>query len=392
MRTYILWLLLLPGLGHPLLGQVPVKAPNSVRVATFNVSLNRGAEKVLTTDLNGGHKQAREVATVIRAVQPDILLINEIDYSTHADNCGLFAKNFLTAAEQDLLGGGAWEMPFHFSAPVNTGEPSGLDLDLDGNLGEPEDCMGFGRFPGQYGMAVLSRFEIKTNHIRTYQKFLWKDLPSALRPRNPDGTSYYSDAIWNQLRLSSKSHWDVPINTPLGVLHVLASHPTPPAFDGPEDRNGCRNHDEVKLLKLIVESSSAIYDDQQKAGGLAPEDAFVIVGDLNCDPHDGDSQSQAITDLLSHPRIAKFSAPKSNGGRAASEKQGKTNDHHKGDPSEDTADFSESVGNLRVDYVLPSSQFKVLASGIYWPEPNDEVSKTIEKASDHHLVWVDIQK
>jgi hypothetical protein len=39
-------------------------------------------------------------------------------------------------------------------------------------------------------------------------------------------------------RLSSKSHWDVPIVIGRKTVHFLVSHPTPPVFDGPEDRNG----------------------------------------------------------------------------------------------------------------------------------------------------------
>ena len=31
------------------------------------------------------------------------------------------------------------------------------------------------------------------------------------------------------------------------TVHVLASHPTPPTFDGAEDRNGRRNHDEIRF-------------------------------------------------------------------------------------------------------------------------------------------------
>ena len=31
------------------------------------------------------------------------------------------------------------------------------------------------------------------------------------------------------------------------TVHVLASHPTPPSFDGGEDRNGRRNHDEIRF-------------------------------------------------------------------------------------------------------------------------------------------------
>jgi hypothetical protein len=59
------------------------------------------------------------------------------------------------------------------------------------------------------------------------------------------------------LRLSSKSHWDVPIDIPLGDgvtkrVHMLLHHPTPPAFDGEEGRNLRRNHDEIRLFADYV--------------------------------------------------------------------------------------------------------------------------------------------
>ena len=49
------------------------------------------------------------------------------------------------------------------------------------------------------------------------------------------------------LRLSCKIHWDVPVQIGSETVHFLVSHPTPPAFDGPEDRNGRRNHDEIRF-------------------------------------------------------------------------------------------------------------------------------------------------
>ena len=77
-------------------------------------------------------------------------------------------------------------------------------------------------------------------------------MPGALRPIDPATREpFHPDDIWKQLRLSSKSHWDVPVRTPKGVVHFLVSHPTPPVFDGPEDRNGKRNPDEIRLWTRI---------------------------------------------------------------------------------------------------------------------------------------------
>ena len=46
--------------------------------------------------------------------------------------------------------------PYVFFEPVNTGVPSGMDLDADGASDGPGDAWGFGAYPGQYGMALLS--------------------------------------------------------------------------------------------------------------------------------------------------------------------------------------------------------------------------------------------
>lgn len=377
----------------------PSKAAEAVRIATFNVSLNRSQPGQLQTDLVAGNEQAWAIASVIRAVQPDVLLLNEVDYQADVDNAGTFAKLYLEKADRDLLGSEAWSMPHRFAAPVNTGIDSGLDLNANQRLGEPEDAWGYGRFPGQYGMAVLSRYPVADLPVRTFQEFRWSQLPHALRPQVAGEAPYYPDSVWRRLRLASKSFWDVPLHTPHGNLHVLASHPTPPAFDGPEDRNGCRNHDEVALLQAYIENASFLVDDRGQAGGLQPEEAFVILGDLNTDPQDGGSRGSAIRRLLEHPRVAQFAAPASRGGALASAQQGGANARHVGKAEHDTADFNDrSVGNLRVDYVLPSQDWEVVASGVFWPDveplPSDQrqALRQVLDASDHRLVWVDVRR
>ena len=46
---------------------------------------------------------------------------------------------------------------YAFIAPSNTGIPSGFDLNNNGTIGGGDDAFGFGVFPGQFGMAVLSQ-------------------------------------------------------------------------------------------------------------------------------------------------------------------------------------------------------------------------------------------
>ncbi|MFO0943096.1 MAG: endonuclease/exonuclease/phosphatase family protein [Pirellulales bacterium] len=377
-------------------------ATKSIRVATFNVSMNRTGATRLTEDLNRQDPQIQWIAAIIRNVKPDVILLNEIDYSTAADNAKLFNELFLSDSKPDKLGGGPHPMPHIFTAPVNTGVPSGLDLNNNDRKDDPEDAWGFGRYPGQYGMAVLSRFEIDQKASRTFQNLLWAKLDGAFRPMVPEtGKPYYSDEVWQQLRLSSKSFWDVVIKATGKELHLLASHPTPPAFDGPEDRNGCRNQDEIRLLVDYISSKNAaandyFVDDQGRKGGLVDGGSFVVAGDLNADPVDGSNRSEWIHKLLQHPRVAATPIPQSDGAVQAAEKQAQKNKEHKGNPAQDTGDFNDQVvGNLRIDYVLPSGDLKILRSGVVWPKIVDSASKQlieqINAASDHHMVWVDIQ-
>jgi hypothetical protein len=83
--------------------------------------------------------------------------------------------------------------------------------------------------------------------------------------------------------------------------------------------------------------------------------------------------------------------PKSDGGVEQAEKQGQMNAKHKGDPALDTGDFGDkNVGNLRIDYVLPSKNLKVSGSGIFWPA-TDKLEFKLVDCSDHRLVWVDLE-
>lgn len=372
----------------------PTDNETPVRVATFNCSLNREKAGELHLDLAGGtNKQARKVARVLRKVRPQIVLLNEFDFSEDNKAVTCFLTEYLSATA-DWAAEEPISYQYFFTAPVNTGVPSGRDLDHDGKTNGPGDAIGFGRFPGQYGMVLLSQFPIETNDVRTFQKLLWKSMPDAVLPPSgkDDNARWYSDEDLSLLRLSSKSHWDVPIRVHGQVMHILTSHPTPPAFDGPEDRNGRRNHDEIRLWSeyLSGEEKSWIVDDQGRSGTLPGNASFVILGDQNADPSDGASYQVAINQLLKHPRINSELTPTSEGGVEAAKTQGGKNSEHKGDHSHDTADFNDrGVGNLRADYVLPSRNLNAIAAGIFWPLSSDP-DATFADCSDHRLVWVDL--
>jgi hypothetical protein len=235
--------------------------------------------------------------------------------------------------------------------------------------------------------------------VRTFRQFLWRDMPGALLPDDPATPApgdWYSPAALAVLPLSSKSHWDLPIRIGRRTLHLLVSHPTPPTFDGPEDRNGRRNHDEIRFWSdyLAPRDANYIRDDAGRAGGFAGK-AFVIMGDLNSDPVDGDSIHQAIGTLIHDARVDASFVPRSLGATEASAVQGGANATHRGDPRTDTADFSDRfAGNLRADYLLPSKGLRVCGGGVYWPTKSDPLARLVwgepAPSSDHRLVWLDV--
>ncbi len=318
-------------------------------------------------------------------------MINEFDYDAEGVGVESFQTSYLGQSQN---GREAIEYEFVYFQSVNTGVDTGFDLNDDGKKGTADDAYGYGAFPGQYGMVVLSRYPIDYEAVRTFQNFLWMDMPDHLWPVDPQTKApYYDGQLKSIFRLSSKSHWDVPIKVDDRTIHFLVSHPTPPVFDGPEDRNGCRNHDEIRFWKdYISGDSDYIYDDNQNRGGLEKDALFVIAGDLNADPVDGDSTRGAAQQLTEHPLIDNSFTPQSEGGLFYAKQQAGKNNSHQGNPAFDTGDFNDaSVGNMRIDYCLPSKSLKVVESGVFWPTP-DQPGGDLVGVSDHRMVWIDIVK
>lgn len=371
--------------------------PQPVRFATFNASLNRFNAGDLATELSApGSAQPDVIAEIIQRTRPEVLLINEFDYDAGGVAAQGFQDNYLSVAHGDA---DPIVYPYRYVAPSNTGIPSGFDLDNSGTIGGPNDAFGFGFFPGQYGMVVYSMHPIDFGNIRTFQLFLWKDMPGALLPddpNTPEPADWYSPEELDVVRLSSKSHWDIPVMVGGKRVHFLVSHPTPPVFDGPEDRNGTRNFDEIRFWADYISPSSSryIYDDNGNRGGLQRGDPFVIAGDQNSDPYDGDSIPGAIQQLLDHSQVNTRMTPSSAGAVEQSALQGGANASHISDPAYDTADFSDSApGNLRADYVLPHKSMRMAGAGVFWPLASDPLFALVGTfpfpSSDHRLVWID---
>lgn len=366
---------------------------NAIRIATFNVSMEalnyversqNGTTKVtgneLNTALKSNHQQIKNIAEVIQRINPDILLLNEFDYSPKGEEIKLFINNYLSIPQNNQT---KINFPYYYQSSVNTGVKTPFDLNKDNKIDFPADTYGFGHFPGHFGMVLLSKYPINEAKIRTFQTFKWKDMPGALKPKNPKtGENWYSDEAWQGFRLSSKSHWDVPVTVDDTDIHILASHPTPPVFDGLEDRNGKRNHDEIRFWYDYIsnKNNAYIYDDKKQYGGLTSNSPFIILGDLNASATEGDAINSGIAALLNHENI-QDPLPKSNGAKV----------HSAENP---LASYHTAYWRMRADYVLPSKVgLKMISSGVFWPEKNSKEFRLIKNrqaSSDHRMVWLDL--
>ncbi len=344
-------------------------------MATWHVEMQRRGPGLLLRDILAAEEpDIAAVVAVIAEVSPDILLLTGFDW-----DLDLAAAR---ALEARLAEAGA-AYPHLFALPSNAGLATGLDMDGDGRTGGPRDAQGYGWFAGQGAMVLLSRLPVDADGVRDFSGLLWADLPGAKLPE-VDGQPFPSAEALAAQRLSSTGHWDVPVILPDGGrLHMLCFAATPPVFDGPEDANGLRNHDEVALWSVYLDGGL----------GSAPDDPVIVLGNANLDPSDGDGRGAAIANLIGHARL-RDPRPRSAGGTEAADRQGGRNGDHRGDPAFDTADWSDDPGpgNLRISYVLPDRALTVLDAGVFWPAADDPLRPLIEGEGlpRHRLVWVDI--
>lgn len=323
----------------------------TVRLANFHTQLSRSGPGLLLGDLRrGDDAQIAASVAVIVAAQADILLLQDIDFDAEGAALGALA---------DALAASGATYPFQLSLRPNTGWPTGVDIDGDGRSHRARDAHGYGRFNGQGGMALLSRFPIGA--VRDFSAFLWADLPDSSAPLvlRPDALAV--------LRLATVAAWDVVIDLPDGPFHILALHAGPPVFDGPEDRNGHRNADELRFWQLYLDGWSP--------DGLPfAATRFALIGTLNLDPDKGEGRRAVLRDLLDHPLLQDPVPLRPGGGP-------------------ETADWPEPVpGDLRVDYILPAADMAVRASGVIWPidARGTPPLSVVRAASDHRLVWIDL--
>lgn len=359
-------------------------ADRTATFATYNI------EDLTTEQVQSpGNEQAAAAARVIQEVRPDVLALNELVNNTQESavrdvprtptNARAFVENYLRVPQRDGLDGIDYE--YTYVPKSNTGVHSGMDLDNNGSIDETpgdqtygNDAYGFGRYPGQYALALVSRYPIEARGIRSFRTFRWMDMPDSEIVRESAGMSL-TDEEAEHFRLSSKTHVDVPITIGERTVHALLAHPTPPVFDGPENFNGKRCHDEIRLMADYVAGANYVYDDSGACGGLSEGTSYVLLGDMNAAPGNEESLDAAGTYFLENESFNTRRLPTSPGGAQA------------GSPYL-TAEFGKQV-----DYVLPSPDIAIRNSAVVWPSKNAQkngLSDDVQTASDHRLVWADI--
>jgi len=319
----------------------------TLRLAIYHAGLSRDGPGLLLRDIRRGEADILASRDLIAAVRPDVLLLLRFDYDLDGAALTAFAGR---------LAEGGHEMPHLFALRPNSGWATGLDLDGDGRTGTPDDAQGFGRFAGEGGKAILSRLPIDRAGVVDHSDFLWRDLPGALIPM-VDDAPFPAAEVFAIQRLSSTSHWQVPVLTDSGArLTLLTWHAGPPAFGGPHARNLRRNHDETAFWTHLLDGALPM---------PPPAPPFVLMGNANLDTTAGDGMRAAMQALLTHPALQDPAPMDTRPGTDTT--------------STATAFWPRGPGALRVSYVLPSAALEVVDAGLIWAED-----------ATHALVWVDI--
>ena len=130
-------------------------------------------------------------------------------------------------------------------------------------------------------------------------------------------------------------------------------------------------------------------------GGLAADAEFVIVGDLNSDPLDGDSLAGATDQLLALDRVQDpatdqrrgGSWPRSPNGRSTTPTTATRRSTPLTSPTTHPA-TCESTTSYR------QTTSTIVDAGVFWPPTNDDLARLVTTeplaSSDHRLVWVDL--
>ena len=364
------------------LASITEKSEQDLRVATLHADLvtdgtsPQAAQQLVSSLQTGNHVKARVMARTVQMNAPDVLVLTGVTYDD-AEQIAEQLRSLYLAAGQDGLDG--LNYPHMFTAPTNSGQQSGADLDGDGMIGGPGDAIGYGDYPGQYGMIVFSKHAIVEDGVRTFQDFLWRDLPGGSMPTG------YSELEESILRLQEASMWDVPIEVPGESEHVHVIATALAAEEGAATHTS-RAEDIRRVIADYV-SGSAWYlsDDDGVTGGLGAEDRSVVAG---MPMLSAEEEAEGQSPLLDAP-VLQDPQPRAVTDEPLTERSGaaeQTDEH--------ATRYVPGDRDRRSSLVLPSAGFSVSDSGVFWPGEGEYGHAVVDPDSsfslDDRLVWADL--
>lgn len=246
------------------LGVAPGCEAGTFRVAVVDAGLvGRDDGEIVSRLSTDFDPQAQAVARVLQRSRPDIALLVGFDWDSDARGVRRFVDRYLRVPPD----GQQLEYPHRFAAPVNRGEPSGLDLDDDGRVGGPGDAWSWGRYRGQGGMVLLSRYPI-AEPVRTF-----RDLPLESRDESAGPGAVVR-------RLATTSIWDVPVTVPGATVRIVAADTMPlPEAPATAASTEMVRAQAVFLLEYARGSGRpGLSDDQGRQIGLGDGPGMVLLG------------------------------------------------------------------------------------------------------------------
>ena len=241
------------------------------------------------------------------ATDPDVLLVNEFDYVEGGEAAELFRENYLEVAQN---GARRSSTRTTSSRPSTPACPAGFDLNNNGTVGGGNDAFGLRRVPRpvRHGrlLEVPDRRPTASARSRSSSgRTCRARCCPTTRPRRsrPTGTRPRSSTVCGCRRRATGTCRSGSADD---TVHFLVS---------PPDAAGLRRRPRTATAPATstrsgfwadyVRPAAAATSTTTRAGTAACGRGarFVIAGDQNSDPLDGDSVAGAIQQLLDNPRV-----------------------------------------------------------------------------------------
>lgn len=354
------------------------KDEDDLRVATMSADLTGASTEEVLVDLRDGLPEARTLAETVQINAPDVLVLTGVSSDEQGEIAGTLNEEYLAVSQN---GQEPLDYPHVFTAETNSGLDSGADLDDDGVIGGPGDAIGYGEYPGHYGTVIFSKHPIEEDQVRTFQEFLWDDMPE-----NSMEEDDFSELERSILRLSTGTLWDVPISVDGEHVHLVASSVALPeeAQSVDTDRGG----DERRMMEDYVSGDGwYLYDDDGEEGPLIPGNRFVLLGQP-MSPHGLEDEAEGLDSLLSS-YVLQDTEPTAVTEQPVDERVGAENG-----TDESATRAVPSGTDVRASYALPGAMLEVSGSGVFWPGEGEYGYELVDPESpdapEGRLVWLDV--